>query len=187
MIMASKIDLINSALILVGDKPLNSLTEDRRASVVAVALYDQVVKAEISKHRWGFARRVIPLNQLTTTPAIKAYRYAYQMPSDILVAVRLIPSEYDYKRYGKEIYSNQNEVSLDYISMVDESYFPTYFERLLTYALARDFATSIRDELNRFEAMDIRYKEEGRNARFQDSQEFPQDAITDSPFTNVRY
>lgn len=185
--MASKIDLINSALVLVGDKPLNSLTEDRRAAVVANALYADVFEGELNKHRWGFARKIAPLNQLVTPPPIPDFKFAYQLPSDLLVAVRLIPGEYDYKRYGYQIYSNQQKVSLDYIRKVTEAELPSYFVRLMTYALARDFATSIRDELKHFEAMDIRYKEEGRNARFQDSQEFPQDAITDAPFVMARF
>jgi hypothetical protein len=185
--MSSKIDLINSALVLIGDKPLNSLTEDRRAAVVALALYDDVFEGELNKHRWGFARKIEPLNQLAQEPPLPEFRYAYQLPTDLLVAVRLIPNEYKYKRYGYQIYSNQPQVSLDYIRKVSEAELPSYFVRLLTYALARDFATSIRDELNHFQAMDIRYKEEGRNARFQDSQEFPQDAIQDAPFVMPRF
>ena len=57
----------------------------------------------------------------------------------------------------------------------------------MEYALARDFSVAIRDETDRFQAMDIRYKEESRNARFQDSQEFPQQAIVDAPFITTRF
>lgn len=185
--MSSKIDLINSALVLIGDKPLNSLSEDRRASVVGKALYQDVYEGELNKHRWGFARTIADLNQLTTPPKDPNYKYAYQLPSDLLVAVRLIPNEYDFKRYGYTFYSNQPTVKLDYVRKVTESELPSYFVRLMTYALARDFSIAIRDETDRFQAMDIRYKEEGRNARFQDSQEHPQDAWTDSPFITTRY
>jgi hypothetical protein len=185
--MSSKIDMINSALILCGDKPLNSLTEDRRASVVANALYGDIFESELNKHRWGFARNIQSLNQLSTKPKDERYNYAYQLPSDLLVAVQLIPNEYNYRRYGYQIYSNQNKVQLDYIRKVTEAELPSYFVRVMTYALARDFSVSIRDEMNIYQAMDIRYKEEGRNARFQDSAEFPQEAITDAPFITTRY
>lgn len=185
--MASKIDLINSALVLIGDKPLNSLTEDRRAAVAALAIYSDVFEGELNKHRWGFARTIASLNLLAAKPKIATFNYAFQLPTDLLVAVRLIPNEYDYKRYGYEIYSNQPAVQLDYIRKVTEAELPSYFVRLMTYALARDLSIAIRDESDRFQAMDIRYKEEARNARFQDSAEFPQEPIQDVPFISVRF
>jgi hypothetical protein len=185
--MASKIEMINSGLVLVGDKPLNSLTEDRRAAVVANQLYDDIFEAEITKHRWGFARTVVELNQLATSPTVDAYRYAYQLPADYLTAVRVWPNHHDYKQYGNQLWTNQPKVELDYIRKVTEAELPAYFVRLMTYALARDMSVSIRDEVDRFEAMDIRYKEEGRNARFQDSQSYPQDPIQDAPTTVVRF
>jgi hypothetical protein len=185
--MASKIDIINSALVLVGDKPLNSLTEDRRAAVVANAIYQDVYEGELNKHRWGFARAIQPLNLLVTAPKDPRYKNAFQLPTDLLVAVQLIPNEYDYRRYGYELYSNQNEVSLDYIRKVTEAELPSYFIRLFTYALARDLSLSIRDETKIFQLMDGRYVVEGRNARFQDSQEFPAEAWTDAPFISPRF
>jgi len=185
--MASKIDLINSALILVGDKPLNSLTESRRAAVVANQLYPSTFESELNKHRWGFARDIQQLSLLVEKPKDDRYNYAYQLPADLLVAVRVIPNEYDYRRYGYQIYSNQPELKLDYIRKVTEAELPSYFVRLMEYALARDFAAGIRDEAKWFQTMDIRYKEEARNARFQDSAEFPQEPITDIPFVMTRF
>lgn len=185
--MASKIEMINSGLILIGDKPLNSLTEDRNAAVVANAIYDDVYEGELNKHRWGFARHIVDLNLLAAEPTDARYRHAFQMPSDLLVAVQLIPNEYDYKKYGSQIYSNQPKVQLDYIRKVTEAELPSYFVRMMTYALARDFAIAIRDEVSRFDRMEMRYTQEARNARFQDSAEFPQQAWTDSPFVITRY
>lgn len=184
---SSKIDLINSALVLVGDTPLNSLTEDRRAAVVANAIYGDIFEGELNKHRWGFAREVAELNQLAAPPPLDRFRYQYQLPADLLIEVRIIPNEYGYKRYGNKVYSNQPKLQLDYIRKVTEAELPSYFVRLMTYALSRDFATSIRDELNHFQAMDARYREEARNARFQDSQAYPQDPIQDNEIITTRY
>lgn len=185
--MASKIDMINSGLVLIGDKPLNALTETRRAAVVANQIYDSIFEGELNKHRWGFARTIFQLNQLAGEPPLNEFRFKYQLPADLLVAIRVIPNEYHYMRFGYEIYSNQPQLQLDYIRKVSESELPSYFVRLMEYALARDMSVAIRDEIDRFQAMDIRYKEEARNARFQDSQEFPQTAIVDAPFNNVRF
>ena len=54
--MSTKLQLINSALILIGDLPLDSLIGTTRAHVVANALYDNIVQNELSKFRWGFAQ-----------------------------------------------------------------------------------------------------------------------------------
>ena len=55
--MASKIDLVSNALILIGDSPINTLDGNTRAQQVGSNLYDNIVKFEITKHRWGFARK----------------------------------------------------------------------------------------------------------------------------------
>jgi len=40
--MASKLDLVSNALILIGDEPLNSLVGNSRAQKVAANLYDNI-------------------------------------------------------------------------------------------------------------------------------------------------
>jgi hypothetical protein len=55
--MASKIQLISNALILIGDLPITSLEGNSRAQTVANNLYDNIVQNEMTKFRWGFARR----------------------------------------------------------------------------------------------------------------------------------
>lgn len=185
--MATKLSIISSALVIAGDQPLNSLTEDRRAAVVALQLYDSVFETELGKHPWGFARFIIQLNQNITPPKDPKFRYAYQLPSDLLVAVRLIPNEYMYKRYGYDIYSNQPEVKLDYVRKVKEAELPAYFVKQLEHSLALDISISIRDEVKIYDRLEKRLLVIGRNARFQDSQEFPQESITDNPFISTRF
>jgi hypothetical protein len=61
--MSTKLQLINSALILIGDLPLDSLVGTTRAHVVTNALYDNIVQNELSKFRWGFARKQAQLSK----------------------------------------------------------------------------------------------------------------------------
>ena len=68
--MADKLSLINNALILIGDTPLDSLTDGTRAQIVATSLYDNIVENELSKHRWGFARKKAELAKDVTRPWI---------------------------------------------------------------------------------------------------------------------
>ncbi len=66
--MASKIGLISNALILIGDSPINSLTGNSRQQQVGSNLYDNIVDNEITKHRWGFARKKAQLSLTTDAP-----------------------------------------------------------------------------------------------------------------------
>ena len=66
--MATKIDLVSAALVLIGDSPINSLVGSARAQQVANSLYDSIVKNELTKHRWGFARAKAQLSLTTDVP-----------------------------------------------------------------------------------------------------------------------
>jgi len=147
--MASKIDLISNALILIGDTPINSLTGGSRRETVANNLYDNIVQNELTKHRWGFARRKAQMSLLTDTPVDpNGWESIYQLPTDL---------------------------------------WPVYFSKMIEYALAMDFAASIRDSSSARGEMAAAYVNASRMARFTDSQQHPTQPIRSNPFTNVRF
>ncbi|MGB1304013.1 hypothetical protein [Pseudoalteromonas marina] len=184
--MASKIDLISNALVLIGDLPINTLDGNSRAQVVASALYDNIVKNEISKHRWGWARRKAQLSLLVDTPIDNDWSNAYQMPTDLLVLIKLNPN-IGYQIYGDKVYCNLNQaLYCDYIADIAESEWPVYFSKMIEYALARDFASSIRDSATSADRMAAEYLNASRMARFTDSQQHPQTPIVSRPFIDVR-
>lgn len=185
--MASKIDLISNALILIGDTPINSITGNDRRQQVASNLYDNIVKAELSKFRWGFARRKAQLSLTTDAVVDSEYRSIYQLPTDMLFLIKIKPSV-DYQIYGDKLYCNLSQaLYCDYIADVAESEWPIYFSKLIEYALASDFATSIRDSSTIVAEMNAKYVNQSRMARSIDSQQHPQTPIVSSPFTDVRF
>ncbi len=185
--MASKIDLISAALVLIGDTPINTLTGNDRKQQVAAAIYDGVAQNELTKHRWGFARKKAQLSLTTDTPVDQEWRSIYQMPSDLLVLTKLYPN-CNYQVLGSKVYTNiSSALYCDYIYNVPESEWPAYFSKAVEYALAIDFATSIRDSSTIQQNMAALYETTARNARYQDSQQHPQTAIQDRPFINVRF
>jgi len=185
--MASKIDLISNALILIGDPPINTLDGDSRAQTTAANLYDNVVKNELTKHRWGFARRKAQLSLLVDTPIDNEYSNAYQLPSDLLVLIKIKP-RLGYQIYGDKLYTNFSQaLYCDYISDVAESEWPVYFAKMIEYALARDFATAIRDSAASADRMAAEYLNASRMARYTDSQQHPQTPIIDRPFVDIRF
>jgi len=115
--MATKIDLVSAALVLIGDTPINSLIGNSRAQQVANALYDSIVQNELTKHRWGFARAKAQLALTTDTPVDQEWQSIYQLPADILFLIKLYPSV-NYQIYGNKVYTNNNgPLYCDYITM----------------------------------------------------------------------
>lgn len=183
--MPSKIELISNALILIGDLPINTLVGNSRAQKVASNLYDNIVKNELTKHRWGFARRKAQLALLTDTP-INDFSHAYQLPSDLLVLIKVSPN-LNYQVYGDKIHTNfSSTMYCDYIADVAETEWPVYFSKMVEYALAADFAPSIKDSAASSDRMLNQYVNASRMARYTDSQQHPQTAIVDRPFIDIR-
>ena len=183
--MASKIDLVSNALILIGDAPINSLTGNSRAQQVASNLYDNIVKSELSKHRWGFARKKAQLAKTTSTP-LDEWDSIYQLPTDMIFLIKINPLV-DYQILGDKVYCNiGSALYCDYIYDAPESEWPYYFAKMVEYALAKDFATSIRDSSNSRIEMAAEYENASRMARFTDSQQHPQTPIMSNPFAAVR-
>lgn len=185
--MASKIQLISNALILIGDLPITSLSGNSRAETVANNLYDNIVQNELSKFRWGFARKQAQLSLTTDAPVGSEWSSIYQLPSDMLTLIKLSPSV-PYQILGDKVYCNYSgALYCDYIANVSEAAWPAYFAKMIEYALAMDFAPSIRDSASSMQLLANQYLNASRMARFTDSQQHPQVAIQDRPFINVRY
>jgi hypothetical protein len=185
--MASKIDLVSAALVIVGDKPINTLVGNSRAQQVANALYDNVVQNELSKHRWGFARTKAQLSLTTDTPVDDEWRSIYQLPSDLITLIKIKPNV-PYQILGDKVYCNLSQkLTCDYIYNAPESEWPVYFSKMVEYALALDFARSIRDSGGAQADIAAQYTNASRMARFTDSQQHPQTPIVNRPFVNVRF
>ena len=143
--MAEKIKLISNALILIGDLPVTSLSGNSRAETVANNLYDNIVQSEMSKYRWGFSRRTAQLAMTAETPVGTEYQNMYQLPADLINVIKLDPAV-RYRIYGDKVYTNTSgPLYIDYTANVAESEWPVYFAKMIEYALAMDFAPSIRD------------------------------------------
>ena len=185
--MASKIDLISAALVLIGDTAINTLVGNDRAQVVASALYDVIVENELTRTRWGFARTKAQLSLTTDTPLDNDFKSIYQLPSDMLLLIKVNPMT-RYRIYGDKLYCNlSSTLHCDYIYNAPESEWPQYFSKLIQYALAKDFATSIRDSSTVAQLMSNEYLNASADAMSRDAQQYPQDVIRSNPFTAVRF
>ena len=189
----TKIDICAIALIMIGAQPISSFSDGSTEALVASNIYDDVVEASLTRHRWRFATTQQQLSLLTNTPTGR-YDYAYQMPTSpaVLQIITLTVNDYviPYSRYQNYIYLNgygsSNEVIMDYIYKVDEAYFPAHFKLALEYELASIFAGSVARDSSMIEQFKTLSERQFLVAKNIDSAETTSKVLDTNRFINLR-
>lgn len=183
---ASKIDLISRALILCGEKPLNSLSDDRYGATVGANLFEQIYESELQSNPWRFAFRKRALSRLVAEP-LNQYKYQYQLPSDMLLLQGVYPVDLTYEIYGGNImYSNRSSVEIDFLYKPDITALPAYFTLLLVHAVACNIIHPITESDTAVKNQETKYNRQRNIALYADAQARPAKPIVHSPFTDNR-
>lgn len=182
----SKIDLISKALVLCGEKPLNSLSDNRYGATVGSNLFEVLYENELQSNRWRFATTKKALSQLVDAP-LNQWKYAYQLPTDMLLPIGVYPVDLTYEIYADHLYSNRTSVELDYLFKPEVTSVPAYFATLMTYALAKNFIKPITESDSSVKIMEDKYKTQRATALYADAQGRPAKPVAHSPFTDSRY
>tara|TARA_R100001082_G_scaffold79805_1_gene47090 strand:+ start:97 stop:705 length:609 start_codon:yes stop_codon:yes gene_type:complete len=146
----TKVDIASRALIMIGANPISSFTDDNTEALVTNNIYEEIVEATLTRHKWRFAIGQKQLSLLTASPTGR-YEYAYQIPSSPqclhIIAVTSNDKSIPYNRYEDKIYldgyGSSSTLIMDYIFRQDESQFPPYFRLALEYKLASIYAGSV--------------------------------------------
>lgn len=181
----SKIGLISNALILCGEKPLNSLSDNRYGATVGSGLFEALYESELQSNRWRFACTKRALNRLSDTP-LNEWLYSYQLPSNMLLPIGVFPPRASYEIYADHLCTDQTSVDFEYMFKPEISEVPAYFALLLTYCLAKDMVKPITESDNAVQIMTAKYNVQRGRAMFADAQGRPNRPLVDSPFTDVR-
>lgn len=164
--MASKMDIGNQVLGLLGvtqqiadlDNPTNDA--ERQLNL----WWDDSVKEILERHDWKFARGAVAL--ASTTAPSEEYDYAYQLPSDCLVARYLWDTdakkriaECEYEVSGRTICTDLETAYLIYTknNAVVGNY-PSFFIKALRYLLAGYMASKFSDRSSKSEDMFEKYE-----------------------------
>jgi len=180
----SKIGLISKALVLVGEKPLNSLSDDRYGATVGANLFELLYESELASNRWRFTCNKKALSQLVNVP-LNEWAFAYQLPSDMLLPIGIFPYT-SYEIYANHLYTDQSSVEFDYQFKPEVSACPSYFCQLMVYALARDMVKPITESENAVETFMRKYVLQRDRALYADAQGRPNRSVANSPFTDAR-
>ncbi len=181
----SKIDLISNALILCGETPLTSLSDDRYGAQVGANMFEMIYENELQSNRWRFAMTKEALSRLVAAP-LNRWQYAYQLPATMLLPIGIYPIDLTYEIYADHLYTDRSSVELDFMFKPAVTKVPAYFSKLMTYALAKDFIKPITESDKAVEVMEQKYDMQRSVAMFADAQGRPSKPIMGSPFTDVR-
>jgi hypothetical protein len=180
----TKIGLISKGLILCGEKPLNSLSDDRYGATVGANLFELIYESELQSNRWRFAMAKKVCSRVVGTPE-NEWQYSYQIPTDCLLPIGVYQTR-QYEIYGDKIYTNATAVTLEQLTKPEVSEVPAYFALLMTYAIAKNIIKPITESDNAERLMTTRYNQQRAVAMYADAQSRPARPIGSSPFTEVR-
>jgi hypothetical protein len=181
----TKIGLLSKALVLCGEAPLNSLSDDRYGATVGSALYEILYENELQSNRWRFSMAKGALSRLVDTP-LNEWMYAYQLPSAMLLPIGIYPPNLRYEIYSDRIYTDATSVDLEYLFKPEITVCPAYFTLLLVYALYRDMVGPITASEAKVKIAKEMYRQQRDRALFSDAQGRPARPVMANPFTDVR-
>lgn len=153
----TSLTICSDALIMLGASPLSSFTEGTAAAQACDRLYPDLRDSMISRYPWSWSFKKVQLSRLSTNP-INEWRYAYQLPGDILSGVQAVfessglnerQLRYGWEIYGDQLYTNLETVYIDYQATVDESKMPNYFVHFLRTAMAAELGMVITDQASK--------------------------------------
>lgn len=146
--MASKVEIANRALQLLGAKRITSLTEDSRNARAINAAFEPVKLAELRKHQWSFAIKRAQIAEDTTTPLFTKAA-SYTLPADFIALANKDPEDNfntdDWQIEGRSIVTNDDgPLEIRYVADVtDVNQMDPLFREVLASKLAEQLCEEI--------------------------------------------
>jgi len=185
-----KLDIINLALLRIGESPIQSLDEGSTAANTAKLLYDNSRLAILRDFDWNFAMKTIP--QASVESDVPGC-YAFIVPADCLRVVEVFQSEGSqrsstwFRVYGKKIYTHEYVPYIKYVRDEENTdYFDSKFTEALTYKLAGELAMSVKQSESLMASMLNAFQNVVATAAAESQGELDP-ALPENPYVEVRY
>lgn len=182
--MKSAIQIINQALIFLGEAPIESANIGTKAAIAAQTVYEPTVDEVLRAHPWNFAVKRQTLPPLADAPPF-GYAYQFQRPADWLRTLSC--SARDYRMEGGRIHANEESIDLRYIARITDV---TLYDALFCTAVARcmssKLAYPITKSTSKQQAEWELYVQVLGQAKFVDALEEPAEEFEESSLITVR-
>lgn len=111
-------DIANSALIKIGEKPLQSLDDDTPQGRVVSLRLRSVMDTVLTMHPFTCAMRRVNLVPSSGINALPTYEFVFRIPNDTLRTLSILDRNgdqiYDFAREGESILCNYPSITLIY-------------------------------------------------------------------------
>ena len=181
--LIARVQLVSNALLLLGDGPIASLTEDSTGATLGANLFENTYLDMLQNHRWRFATKHARLARLSEKP-IMDYEYMFQLPSDIEYLIKASVSNYTI--HESRLYANATDINIGYIFRVKEDTLPSYFVKTLEFFLAAQFAVPLTGDMDKGKYYSALYGDALKKAKFADSTQQPNISFQHNPYVDVR-
>ena len=146
----SEVEIVNSALARIGEDPITSLTENRRAARFANRQYPLARDALIRSYRWNFAIKRVTLAPEATAP-VSGFTNKFMFPPDALKIIGIFDedelqqnytaSRIPHKVEGRFILTDDDTLPLIYIARITNvADFDALFVDTFAWRLAIDLS-----------------------------------------------
>jgi hypothetical protein len=190
--MASKVDIANEALLMLGANSITSFTDNDSNAVLVNRFFDGERDAVLRSHRWNCAITTANLASLATAPIID-WAFKFTLPTDPyclrVLDVRTVSGDIklDHAIQGRELLTEESTVDITYIQRLEDT---TLFDALLHQAIVFRIAWKLAYPITRshtvMSQMGAMFESIVREARTIDSQEGTPETIVTDALTDLR-
>ncbi len=198
------VDICARALVLLGNKPVDSLEGDDDKTVACKNIYDLVRDVVLTHHPWRFTMAKFNLAQLTAAP-VNEFEFAYQLPAErINHSPRAVYNSTDdlarpitkgWDVFEDKVFAQFEPLIIDIQVDQAEARWPPHVVTFATFALAAMLAEAVTDQTDKAKMWHLAaFGTPSENmkggysqvARVQDGQGRPTPAIEDFSLLEVR-
>lgn len=181
----NKIQIISQALSLLGIPGTNQIDPNNSSQVFAEQAFDFLYPSTLAKEDWRFTTVLQQLSKSITPPIIDEWSNAFVLPAGMLALVRVIPRG-NFQIYGDRLYSNSNELKLEFRKEIDIAKAPDYFTEYMIYILAEYLSLAIAEKISYQQVMEKKKNIAMGKAAFLDAQSHSNIAMQSNAFLDVR-
>lgn len=183
----TKLDMINLAANILGKKSFNQVENGGEFADSCDRAFDLLYPVEIAGYDWRFATKIQVLSKTVDEPADPLYLYEYNLPSDYLALRRLIPNGNRFQIYEKQLWSNVDDLKMEYRFLPNPSQCPAYFVKYFAKLLAAWFAKTVAEDSGLSAKLEKELLVEKGNAMYTDAQSRPTTPLFQNPVIEARY
>lgn len=148
------IEIINKALLKLGQEPIVALTDTNERAILASAIFASVRDMLITSYRWAFATKRTVIEAEENEPAF-GWKKKYALPEDFLRLSEICNADFretdNYEIEGGYILCNYvGPLKIKYLAKITTSgIFPVYFCEALACKLAFEFCERLKQDQSR--------------------------------------